>query len=155
MRATCRQLGRIALLLVIGLIGVAGCGGSASSTPSSAPNRPLRLYRVKLTGAAAIPRGAVNGSGGAIIAIHRGSVVCWRFVHLHGFLNATAAQIGVGFNAKAGRVLQPLSSGPRLRHRGCVQASPGAVIAIEREPSSYYVDVQSQLYPDGAVRGQL
>ena len=83
------------------------------------------------------------------------SVVCWRFVHLHGFLNATVAQIHVGFNGRAGRLLQLLSSGPRLRHRGCIQTSPAAVTAIERDPSNYYVDVHSQLYPAGAVRGQL
>ena len=155
MSATCRQSGRVAALLVIALIGIAGCGGSGSSTPSSAPSQPLHLYRVRLTGRAEIPKGAANGSGSAIIAIHRGSVVCWRFVHLHGFLNPTVAQIHVGFNGRAGRVLQPLSTGPRLHHRGCIQTSPAAVTAIERDPSSYYVDVHSQLYPDGAVRGQL
>ena len=153
MSATCRQLGCIAALLVIALIAIAGCGGSAS-TPSSAPSQPLHLYRARLTGRAEIPKGAANGSGYAIIAVHRGSVVCWRFV-LHGFLNATVAQIHVGSDGRAGRVLQPLSTGPRLRHRGCIQTSPTAVTAIERDPSNYYVDVHSQLYPAGAVRGQL
>ena len=155
MSVTCRQSGRIATLLVISLIGITGCGGSGSSTPSSASSRPLHLYRVRLTGRAEIPKGAANGSGYAIIAIHRGSVVCWRFVHLNGFLNATVAQIHVGFNGRAGRVLQPLSTGPTLHHRGCIQTSPTAVTAIERNPSNYYVDVHSQLYPAGAVRGQL
>ena len=154
MSATCRQSGCIAALLVIALIAIAGCGGSGSSTPSSAPSQPLHLYRVRLAGRAEIPKGAANGSGYAIIAVHRGSVVCWRFV-LHGFLNATVAQIHIGSNGRAGRVLQPLSTGPRLRHRGCIQTSPTAVTAIERAPSNYYVDVHSRLYPAGAVRGQL
>jgi len=152
MSATCRWSGRVAAFLVIVLIGLAGCGGSGSSTASLAAP-PLHLYRVRLTGTAEIPKGPVNGSGDAVIAIHRGSVVCWRFAHLRGFLNATLAQIRVGFNARAGRVLQPLSSGPKLQHRGCIRTSPAAVTAIVRNPSSYYVDVHSQLYPDGAVRG--
>ena len=155
MSSTCRQSGRIAALLVIVLIGIAGCGGSGSSTTSSTPSRPLRLYRVRLTGKAEVPKGAADGSGDAVIAIHRGSVVCWRFVHLHGFLDATVAQIRVGFAGRAGRVLQPLSTAPKLHHRGCIQMSPATVTAIERDPSRYYVDVHSRLYPGGAVRGQL
>lgn len=158
MSPTCRQSGRIAAILVIGLSGVSGCGGSGSSRPRSASpaaSKPLRTYRVRLTGTAEIPKGPVNGSGYAIIALHRGSVVCWRFAHLHGFRNATVAQIRVGPDGKAGHVLQPLSTGQRLRHRGCIQTSPAEVTAIERNPSNYYVDVHSRLYPDGAVRGQL
>jgi hypothetical protein len=142
------------VLLVIVLVGIGGCGGSGSS-PSPAQSRPVRLYRVRLTGVAEIPKGAANGSGYAIIALHRGSVVCWRFAHLHGFRNATLAQLHVGLNGETGRVLQALSIGPRLHHRGCVRTIPAAVAAIERDPSNYYVDVHSQQYPAGAVRGQL
>lgn len=155
MSAACRQSGRIAALLVIGLTGITGCGGGGSSSSSSPPSKPLRVYRVTLTGTAETSKGPVDGSGDAIIAIHSGSVVCWRFSHLHGFRDATVAQIHVGFDGTAGRVLQPLSIGPRLHHRGCIQMSPGTVTAIERNPSGYYVDVHSRLYPDGAVRGQL
>lgn len=143
------------MLLLIALVGIAGCGGSGSSTPSSASSPPLHLYRVALTGAAEIPKGSTRGSGYAVIAIHRGSVVCWRFAHLHGFVNATVAQIHVGVNGESGRVLQPLSTGPRLHHRGCVRTTPATVRAIERDPPNYYVNVHSQLYPAGAVRGQL
>ena len=75
MSATCRQPGRVAALLVIALIGIAGCGRQRLlDPPSSAPSQPLHLYRVRLTGRAEIPKGAANGSGSAIIAIHRGSV---------------------------------------------------------------------------------
>jgi hypothetical protein len=108
-----------------------------------------------LTGKAEIPKGAADGSGYAVIAIHRGSIVCWRFAHLHGFRGATLAQLHVGFSGWAGRVVQPLSTGPRLRHRGCVPTTSATVRAIELDPSNYYVDVQSKRYPAGAVRGQL
>ena len=155
MSTICRQSGRTATVLMIVLLGIAGCGGSSSSPRSSASGPPVRLSRVRLTGKAEIPRGAADGSGYAVIAIHRGSTVCWRFAHLHGFLNATLAQLHVGLSGSAGRVLQPLSTGPRLRHRGCVQTGPATVRAIELDPSNYYVDVQSKLYPAGAVRGQL
>jgi CHRD domain-containing protein len=115
----------------------------------------VRLYRVELTGKADIPKGAANATGWAVIAIHRDSTVCWRFAHLHGFFDATLAQLHVGLSGAAGRVAQRLSTGPRLRHRGCVRTSPATVRAIELDPSNYYVDVQSKLYPAGAIRGQL
>jgi CHRD domain len=155
MSASCRWSGGIAACLVIMLMGMAGCGASGSSTPSSALSPPLRVYRMRLTGKAEIPKGAPTGSGYAIIAIHRGSVVCWRFAHLHGFFNATVAQIHVGFTGRSGRVVQSLSTGPSLHHQGCIQASAAEVTAIKHDPSAYYVNVHSRLYPTGAVRGQL
>jgi hypothetical protein len=155
MSATRRRSAIISALLAIASIGLAGCVGSGSSTPSAAPNPPLHLYRARLSGRAEIPAGAPKGSGWAIIAIHSGSVVCWRFAHLHGFSDAAAAQIQVGLEGRAGVTLLPLSTGPRLHHRGCVQANTAAIKAIERAPSGYYVSVHSQGYPTGAVRGQL
>ncbi len=149
--------------LVIVALSIAGCGSGSSSSRSSAPSSgqsaggvsaPLRVYRVTLTGKAE-NKGAVSGAGAAVIAIHRHSVVCWRFAHLHGFLGATAAHIDVGPTGKSGRVLIPLSTGPRLHHRGCVQGSATAVNTIERHPAGYYVNIHSIQYPAGAVRGQL
>lgn len=93
------------------------------------------------------------GLGGC--AIHRSSVVCWRFSHLHGFNNATVAHIHVGRKGHTGNVPVPLSTGARLHHRGCVQASTAAVRAIERNPAGYYVNIHSLQYPAGAVRAQL
>ena len=136
-------------------IGIAGCRSTGATTPAPASDPPLHLYRVTLTGRAEIPRGAANGTGYAIIAIHSGSIVCWRFAHLHGFLNASVAQIHAGLRGRSGKILVPLSTGPRLHHRGCVKVGAAAVTAIERAPSDYYVNVHSQRYPSGAVRGQL
>lgn len=155
MRTSCQRLGRVAALLASVSIGIAGCGSTGSTTPPSASDPPLHLYRVKLTGKAEIPVGAAKGTGYAIIAIHRGSIVCWRFAHLHGFLDGTVAQIHVGLKGRSGKMLLPLSTGPRLHHRGCVRVGAAAITAIERAPSDHYVNVHSQQYPSGAVRGQL
>ncbi len=135
---------------------IAGVGGElADERGGLNADDGLRVYRMRLTGKAEIPKGAPTGSGYAIIAIHRGSVVCWRFAHLHGFFNATVAQIHVGFTGRSGRVVQSLSTGPSLHHQGCIQASAAEVTAIKHDPSAYYVNVHSRLYPTGAVRGQL
>jgi CHRD domain len=110
---------------------------------------------VRLTGKAEISKGATQGTGYAIIAIHRGSVICWRFAHLHGFVNATVAEIDAGVKGRSGAAIVPLSTGPRLHHRGCVKTGASAISAIEQSPPGYYVNVHSQQSPSGAVRGQL
>lgn len=138
-------------------LGLAGCGSSGSSSRHSVVpvGAPLHVYRVDLTGQAEIPPGAAGGSGAAVIAVHRRSVVCWRFVHLRGFTMATVAHIHTGTKNQSGSIVVALSKGARLRHRGCVRAKAATVAAIEGQPSAYYVNIHSARYPAGAVRGQL
>ncbi|MDQ6732037.1 MAG: CHRD domain-containing protein [Actinomycetota bacterium] len=108
-----------------------------------------------MSGRAERPHGAPHGFGVGVIAIHAGSVVCWRFAHLHGFVSATVAHIHTGSRGTSGPVLIPLSTAPALHHQGCAHASAAAITAIERDPSGHYVNVHSAHYPAGAVRGQL
>lgn len=140
----------------------AACGGGSSSTSAhrskaagAALGAPLRTYRVVLSGRGEPRGGARNGRGDAVIAIHTGSVVCFRFAHLHGFSGATTARIHSGAEGKTGKVVLSLSTAPSLHHEGCVHASPAAVSAIERKPHDHYVTIHSTQYPKGAVRGQL
>jgi hypothetical protein len=150
-----RTVGIMAVTASVAL-GLAGCGGTSTSghvaaARTSAP--ALHLYRVILSGRAE-RRGAPHGVGMAIIAIHKGSVICWRFAHLHGFVNATVAHIHAG-RGSSGAALVSLSNGPRLHHQGCTRAAAAAVSAIVRDPGAHYVNVDSAAYPTGAVRGQL
>ena len=143
-------------------LGLAACGGT-SAAPSTARShagkavrsRPTTLYTVAMTGAAETPPGAPHGGGIAIIAFHGASKVCFRFAHLHGFIDATVAHIHTGTVGHSGPVLVALSSGPKLHHRGCLVISPAISRAIWRRPSAYYVNVHSRRYPGGAVRAQL
>lgn len=154
--------------LAVLALGVAGCGSSSSPSTSSSPSRPptsgskaakgalpVRIYRLGLTGQADTSPGARTGSGVAVIAVHGSSLLCWRFAHLHGFIDATAAHIQIGTNGKSGSVVAPLSTGPRLHHQGCVPVNGALVNAIERNPHGYYVSINSTRYPNGAVRAQL
>ena len=149
--------------LAVLMLGVAACGGSSPSStsvsraglPAAKVAGPLRIYGVRLAGTAETPPGAPNGTGVAIIAFHGSSVVCWRFAHLHGFINATFAHIHIGAKGKSGNIIVPLSTGPALHHQGCVPVSSTLVKAIERHPASYYVNIHSVQYPNGAVRAQL
>ena len=142
-------------------VGLAACGGGAGNTHGTSTRSvlkvgtgsPPQIYRAQLSGAAA--GGAPGGVGTAIIALHGTSVVCWRFAHLHGFVDATSASIDVGAKGKSRRVIVALSNGPRLHHQGCARVSPQVVNAIRRDPSGYYVNIPSRQYPTGAVRARL
>jgi CHRD domain len=142
---------------------VAGCGSSGSSNSGHAPraaipatrSRPTQIYRVRLTGAAETPRGPATAVGAAVVAFHGDSSVCWRFAHLHGFTNAVSAHIQSGRGGRTGPVVIALSPGPRLHHQGCVPVNPALSRKIWAQPSTYYVNVRSQQFPQGAVRAQL
>lgn len=142
-------------------IGVSACGGSAGATAhasnaaaSVAHSRPTRIYKVALSSALE-KSGAPQGHGFAIIAFHGASVVCWRFAHLHGFTNATFANVYTGSGRRPGPVAIPLMRGPRLHHEGCARTSPLVSRRIWSDPRGYYVNVFSTRYPHGAVRAQL
>ncbi len=157
------RLKLMVVLLAVSTLGVAACGGSSSSSTgtsktgarSATRGRPARVYRLALAGRNETPRGAPKGAGIAVIAVHGRSVVCWRFAHLHGFVNATFAHIHIGAKGRSGNIVVPLSTGPRLHHQGCVSVSSALINAIERRPHSYYVNIHSTAYPGGAVRAQL
>lgn len=135
-------------------LGLAACGASTVMS-SAVSGRPTTLYTVSMTGAAETPYGAPHGRGVAIIAFHGASKVCFRFAHLHGFIDATVAHIYSGTIGHAGPVVVGLSSGPKLQHRGCRAISPTLSRTIWRQPSAYYVSVHSRRYGGGAVRAQL
>ncbi len=150
--------------LVLLVLGVTACGTSSPSSakpskalpPGANAGGPLHIYRVRLSGGKAeTPLGAPQGTGAAIIALHGSSLVCWRFAHLHGFFNATFAQIYTGVKGKSGHIVVPLSPGPALHHQGCVPVNAMLVKAIERHPADYYVNIHSKRYPSGAVRAKL
>jgi CHRD domain len=141
---------------------LAGCGSTSSGRSPTGQragrpsgSRPTQVYRVRLTGAAATPHGAPQGIGAAIIAFHGDTRVCWRFSHLHGFTDATSARVHVGTGGRLGNVALALSTGPRLRHRGCVRVNRTLTQKIWSDPSGYYVSIPSKQYPQGAVRAQL
>jgi ubiquinone/menaquinone biosynthesis C-methylase UbiE len=141
-------------------LAVAACG-SGTGKPAATTGHgvlkvgtvPPQIYRAKLSGAGT--GGAPAGVGAAIIALHGSSTVCWRFAHLHGFVDATGASLDTGVKGKPRKVVLALSAGPRLHHQGCAAAGSVIVNAIRRDPSGYYVNISSRQYPAGAVRARL
>ncbi|MHB1569938.1 MAG: CHRD domain-containing protein [Solirubrobacteraceae bacterium] len=142
-------------------VAVTACGGSGSSSGKSAnasanANKPTVEWVVHVTGNAETPPGPSSAVGYAIIALHDPlHEVCWRFAHLHGFHNATSADISKGGPHTTGALVMTLTPGPALHHQGCVTASKTLLTALAADPTGFYVNIHSVANPKGAVRAQL
>jgi hypothetical protein len=68
-----------------------------------------------------------------------------------------AAHIHEGETGVAGDVVVPLFTEPPTGEMtGCVQdVDPATIDAITADPSAFYVNIHTEQFPDGAVRGQL
>src|SRR5262249_20852088 len=107
----------------------------------------------KLTGAAERPKGSPTGSGTAVIRLNRATHrVCWRLA-VRGIDKPLSSDIRKAPPRKNGPVSVPL--GARYRATGCVKVPRATLVALERTPKAYYVNVHTRKYFAGAIRGQL
>jgi hypothetical protein len=141
-------MGKVVLVigaLVLGLVPAAALGKSAAPVPRVAT----------LTGAAEVPQEGQAGTGNARVTLNRvNRRVCWRFTNLSGLGGApNAAHIHRGGPGVAGPVVVPL--GATYRAQGCTVATRRLITTILARPGRYYVNLHNEMYPGGAVRGQL
>lgn len=145
-----------AALLLLAACGRAGSSGAPQPSAAAGAGRPSQKFVATLTGHADPSGGARRGVGVAVIALHDAAhEICWRFAHLHGFTAPTRAEIRRGAGRATGPVVLGLSSGSRLRHRGCARARPSLMAAIAQRPDRFYVNVAAAGFPSGAVGGRL
>jgi len=160
--------------ILIAVLGIAACGSSKnSSTATSSTSSPAattqapkgkakkaavlsRTYHVKMTGKAETPPGPPKATGSAVVSLRGKTLqVCWRFTGLHGFTGATFAHIHKGPKGTSGPIVIPFSTGPKLKHKGCVHSTAALIKAIAKSPHGFYVNIHSKKNPGGAVRAQL
>lgn len=128
--------------------------GSVEFASGESGGRP---FTTDLTGAAEVTaRGVPNqgdpdGTGTASLTINPGTgEVCWTIevadvdpimmAHIHSGASTTTGPIVVFLNPYTG---------------DCTEVPRELALAIITDPSSYYVNVHSTIYPGGALRGQL
>ena len=116
--------------------------GTTRARPSTSPSRARPRYR---------PRSRRRARARPSVTID-GTKVCWAFT-LRGVDHPNAAHIHNGGPTVSGPVVVPL--GAAFAQSGCTTAPSNVTDAILASPATYYVNVHSQKYPDGAVRGQL
>ena len=136
--------------LVAALAAVLATRGGGSSSASG--NDKGTTFNVPLSSSAEVPTSISTTSSGTASVTIDGKKVCWAFT-LRGVDHPNAAHIHNGGPTVSGPVVVPL--GAAFAQSGCTTASSNVTDAILASPATYYVNVHSQKYPDGAVRGQL
>jgi CHRD domain len=139
-----------AVVAVAGLASIAGV--------VSAQGRPLST---DLNGAEEAPGpGDPNATGNAELTLNQGQgEVCFDLSWAQVDGTVFAAHIHVGEAGSPGPVVVTLFTGTFAgtdEASGCVSdVDPELIKAIRQNPSAYYVNVHSDVFPGGAVRGQL
>ena len=153
-------------LIAMGLVVLAaGCGGEeggeeattsarpATSTSTKPAVNPVKVVSARLSGGAAVPKGAATGEGSATITLNtRSGRACWQ-LRVKGIDKPLSAHIHEGPVGEVGQVVVPL--GDRFARKGCVLSAPRALRQVAAAASKYYVDIHTTKFLDGAVRGQL
>lgn len=116
---------------------------------------PHPFFKTNLTGAAEVPGpGSSDGSGEAFVDLLGGNVLCVA-LHVRGIDQPTAAHIHQAAPGVAGPIVVMLPT-PIFNHSfGCDSIDPTLYDQIAANPGSFYVNVHTGAFPNGALRGQL
>jgi hypothetical protein len=157
---------RLLLSLVLAALVALALAGAASADRLDVADHGGRPFSTELTGAeevdpvtGAVGVGDADGRGTATVTLNPGQEeVCFELTvalidtpivgaHIHEGAAGTNGPVVVG--------LEPLPPTGDSSSSGCVSLERQEIIEILRDPSNYYVNVHTGLFPDGAIRGQL
>ena len=130
--------------------------GAASPPPEA------RTFTVELTGQAetnfAEPGGGTgdpNGSGTVTLAVNPANrQVCYDF-KISSLSQPFMAHIHKGAPLKNGPPVITLFTGTGTSLRDCAPSTHSQLAEVVRNPSDFYVSIDTLEFPDGALRGQL
>jgi len=126
---------------------------NAGAVPDAVASGGGQTLTAQLLGSNEVPGpGDPDGTGAAVITLRVRGAVCYDLTWAN-LDTVTAAHIHAAPAGVAGPVVVPLpvTTSPT----GCVPADKQLVKAIKADPDLYYVNVHTQTYPAGAIRGQL
>lgn len=115
------------------------------------------VFFVQMSGPQEVPGpGDADAIGeGSVTIDPEANTVCWTY-NVAGIAFLTAAHIHVGAAGESGPVLVPLSDADgNFPTSGCTSASADAIAAITSNPVGHYLNVHTDEFPNGALRGQL
>jgi hypothetical protein len=115
---------------------------------------PRANLEASLTGEKEVPGpGDPNGRGEADVKVYKAKV-CYE-LEVERIKPAEAAHIHKGGPSVAGPVVVTLKPPTDGSSEGCIAISEQLSKKLREHPSRYYVNVHNELYPEGAIRGQL
>ena len=134
------------IVIVLAVAVVAGGFGDGSSTTQ---------FRASMNGDKEVGPGDPNGRGTFTARFSSGRL-CYT-LRFTGLADPIAAHVHRGRSGQNGAVVIDLR--PRFTDAGarsrCVSVAATLRRSIRNGPSRYYVNVHTERYPDGAIRGQL
>ena len=113
-----------------------------------------------LTGASEVPPTTETATGTATIWINPGQRrVCWEITTTGTFSAGTTGITGAHIHSAPpgvnGPIVVPLTAALNGTSTGCTTVTRSLADAIRKAPQAYYVNVHTNIFPGGAIRGQL
>ena len=152
-------IARRTLPAMLAMTAVVSAGGVAHVSAAGTPGSGAPLDTT-LAGANEVPPANDPQAGGsALLRLNPGQgTVCFEISWRDVPGTVTHAHIHKASAGVAGSIVVPLFNGsfPSTgSDSGCVSAGRSLITAIINDPSGYYVNIHSTVYPAGAGRGQL
>lgn len=142
----------------VGLIPALGLTGAALSLAIATPAAldPPMKFVAPLSGTAEVPGpGDTDGKGIARLTFRpEANEVCFE-IHTTGLDQPTEVHIHTGAPGSEGAVVLSLTRNLEREQSGCAKADGKLLQQIATNPAAYYVNVHSNEFKKGAVRGQL
>jgi hypothetical protein len=113
-----------------------------------------KVLTAAMTAAEETPPGPDGGTGAATITIDEAkNTLCYDVSWSKEVGNPNAGHIHKGKKGLAGPIVVPFQLPDKPKD--CVQVENGVLKDILADPAGHYVNVHTNMYPGGAVRGQL
>jgi hypothetical protein len=136
----------------LAVFGVAGEAGATRIDGAAQGGRPLQATLLPEN---QVPPVASDGSGVARVTLNQGQgQVCWDITVTDLTTPVILAHIHRGAAGSNGPVVVDFME-PVNGLTGCVHADEALIKDIRQNPSGYYVNVHTTMFPVGEVRGQL
>ena len=150
--------------LALSFLASAALIGTAIAAPVHESGKRLTTA---LSGANEVPPTSETATGTATVWVNAGQGrVCWEITTTPfsaGTTTITGAHIHSGVPGQNGGIVVHLTATLNGTSSGCTTTvqpggatlSPGLLDAIRKSPQAFYVNVHTNLFPGGAIRGQL
>ena len=155
---------RLLVALLLTAIVALALAGPAAAAKLGGADHGGRLFTTTLSGAeevdpitGALGAGDPDGSGLATLTVNPGQKeVCYELSVEDIMLPAIGAHIHEGDAGENGPIFVELAAPDASGvSSGCEEVTREDALAITRNPEGYYVNVHTEDFPSGAVRGQL
>jgi hypothetical protein len=143
----------ISLVALMSSLFILGCDNNDEGTKIKPPQVATKTFSAHMTGANEVPSDTSSATGDANASFNTSTKVMMLTVNYDG-ITPTAAHIHKGAVGQAGDVVFPITT---TLSNPFTFTTPALTAAQEADLNAglYYIDLHSDTYPDGEIRGQL